>query len=85
MSKKWYLPMSFVIIMQESKLIHMILWLLKKGFDSKLIYNEKYLKTKIKSYEGKVITIFRNGKMPKRKFSLYLSISDIDWLCFWNG
>ena len=71
--------------MQESKLIHMILWLLKKGFDSKLIYNEKYLKTKIKSYEGKVITIFRNGKMPKRKFSLYLSISDIDWLCFWNG
>ena len=70
--------------MQESKLIHMILWLLKKGFDSKLIYNEKYLKTKIKSYEGKVITIFHNGKMPKRKFSLYLSISDIDWLCFWN-
>ena len=27
---------------------------IKKGFDSKLVYNEKYLRTKIKLYEGKL-------------------------------
>ena len=28
-------------------------------------YNEKYLKTKIKSYNGKINTNFRNSKIPK--------------------
>ena len=37
---------------------------LKKGFDSESVYNEK-LKTKIKSYAGKVNTIFHNDKMPR--------------------
>ena len=27
---------------------------IKKGFDTKPEYNEKYLKTKVKSYEGKI-------------------------------
>ena len=35
---------------------------LKKGFDSKLIYNEKYLKAKVKSYNGKN---FHSNKIPK--------------------
>ena len=30
----------------------------KKRFDSEPVYNNKYLKTKIKSYEGKIITNF---------------------------
>ena len=30
----------------------------KKGFDSEYVYNEKNLKTKIKSYEGKINTKF---------------------------
>ena len=29
-----------------------------KRFDSEPVYNNKYLKTKIKSYEGKIITNF---------------------------
>ena len=29
------------------------------------VYNEKYLKIKIKSYEGKVNTIFDSDKTPK--------------------
>ena len=31
---------------------------LKKGFDSEPVYNEKYLNTRIKSYEGKISTHF---------------------------
>ena len=38
---------------------------MKKGFDSEPAYNEKYLKTKIKSYEGKINTNFHSDKKPK--------------------
>ena len=31
---------------------------IKKGFDSEPVYNEKYLNTKIKSYEEKIDTHF---------------------------
>ena len=46
---------------------------IKKGFDSEPIYKEKYLKTKVKSYEGKINTNFHHDKIP-----LYLSIGNID-------
>ena len=51
---------------------------LKKRFDSEPVYNEKYLKTKIKSYEVKVYTNFHNNKMPKEGSLWYLSINDLD-------
>ena len=38
---------------------------MNKGFDSEPVYNEKYLKTKIKFYEGKTNTIFHGDKVPK--------------------
>ena len=38
---------------------------IKEGFSSESVYNENYLKTKIKSYEGKVYTNFHNDKIPK--------------------
>ena len=38
---------------------------IKKGFDIEPVYNEKYLKTKIKSYESKINTNFHNDEMPK--------------------
>ena len=38
---------------------------IKKRFDSEVVYNEQYLKPKIKSYEAKVNTNFNNDKMPK--------------------
>ena len=37
----------------------------KKEFDSKPVYNEKYLKAKIKSSNGKINTNFHNNKIPK--------------------
>ena len=41
---------------------------MKKEFNSKPVYNEKYLKTKLKSYNGKIDTDFYNNKIPKEGF-----------------
>ena len=37
----------------------------KNEFDSKTVYNEKYIKTKIKSYKRKINTNFHINKIPK--------------------
>ena len=52
---------------------------IKKEFDSKPVYNEKYLKAKIKSYNGKINTNFHNNKIPKEGSQfIYLSVILID-------
>ena len=38
---------------------------IKKGFSSEPVCNGKYLKTKIKSCEGKISTNFHNNKIRK--------------------
>ena len=38
---------------------------IKDEFDSEPVYNEKYLKTKIKSCKGKIVTNFHNKKISK--------------------
>ena len=38
---------------------------IKKEFDSEPAYNEKYLKAKIKYYNGKINTSFHKYKIPK--------------------
>ena len=45
------------------------------------MYNEKYLKDNIKSYNGKTKTIFNSNKAPKEscKF-IYVSVSWIDFV-----
>ena len=39
---------------------------LKKEFVNEPVYNEKYLKAKIKSYIGKINSNFKNNKIPKK-------------------
>ena len=47
---------------------------IKKEFDSEPAYNEKYLKGKLKSYNGKIYTNFHNNKIPKEDSQfIYLS------------
>ena len=48
---------------------------IKRGFDSQPMRNEKYLKTKIKSYERKK----HGDKTPKESSH---SISNFDWFWF---
>ena len=37
------------------------------------MYNEKYLKPKIKSYNGKINTNIHNKKIPKEVINLFVS------------
>ena len=47
----------------------------KKKFGSESVYNEKYLKTKIKSYNENINTNFHNNKIPKEDSQyIYLSV-----------
>ena len=39
--------------------------IIKKEADSELVYNKKYLKAKVKSYNEKINTNFHNSKIPK--------------------
>ena len=48
----------------------------KKEFDSEPVYNEKYLKAKIQSYNGKISTNFYNNKIPNED-SQYICLSII--------
>ena len=57
--------------------------LLKKRFDSEPVYNKKYLKTKINSYEGKVNTILHADLIPKQVFVLlWKQVKIIILTCF---
>ena len=47
---------------------------IKDEFDSEPVYNEKYLKTKIKSCKGKIVTNFHNKKISNEG-SQYIFIS----------
>ena len=52
---------------------------IKKEFDSEPVYNEKYLKAKIKSYNGKINTNFHNEKISKESPQfICLSVTLID-------
>ena len=68
------LTMSFKISDKELLKKYDQIWkriekLLKIKFDSKPVYgdDEKYIKTKIKTYNDSVITNFHNKKIPKEK------------------
>ena len=50
--------------------------IINKEFDSKLVYNEKYLKIKIKSHNGKINKNFQNNKIRKEG-SQYICLSVI--------
>ena len=52
---------------------------LKKDFDSEPVYNKKYLKAKIKSYNGKINTAFYNNKITNEgSQQIFLSVFLID-------
>ena len=66
--------MSFIVkdkklLKKFSKIWEAIEELMKITFESKPVYGEdvKYIKTKIKTYAGNIITNFHNKKMPKEK------------------
>ena len=64
--------MSFIVknkqlLKKYTKIWEKIEGLMKINFESKLVYSDKYIKTKIEIYTGSIITNFHNKKMPKEK------------------
>ena len=53
------------MFLKYSEIWDKITSLLKEGFDSKLVYDDKYLKTKRKSYNNRINTNFQGNKIPK--------------------
>ena len=52
---------------------------IRKGFGSEPVCNKKYLRAKIKSYEGKICINFHGVKIPKESSQcIYLSVILID-------
>ena len=47
--------------------------MIKNGFDSELVHNNKYIKTKIKIYNNKTNTNFYGNKIPKENESCIYS------------
>ena len=45
-----------------NEILNKIAKVIKKGFDSQLVYNNKYIKAKLKSYEVKINTNFNDDK-----------------------
>ena len=78
--------MSFIvknkqIFQKYTKIWETIERLMKINFESKPVYGDedKYIKTKIKTYPDSIITNFHNKKMPKEKAPCkFLSIIMID-------
>ena len=78
--------MSFIVkdkqlLKKYTKIWETIEGLMKINFESKPVYgdDDKYIKTKIKTYEKNIITNFHNKKMPKEKASCKcLSIIMVD-------
>ena len=63
------LNMSFLIkngeLLEKYEIWDKVSKVIKSGFDIAPVYNNKYLKTKIKSYEGKINTNCCDDKVPK--------------------
>ena len=78
--------MSFIVknellLKKYVKIWETIEGLMKINFESKPVYrdNDKYIKTKMKTYAGNIIRNFHNKKMPKEKAPCkFLSIIMID-------
>ena len=52
-----------------------------KEFDSESVYSEKYLKAKIKSYNGQVKTNFHYNKIPKDGSPyIWLSVISVNYV-----
>ena len=76
------------LLKKYSKIWEAIAGLMKITFESKPVYGEdfKYMKIKIKTYAGNIITNFRNKKMPKEKEPCKLrQIKSITLKYFWKN
>ena len=53
-------------------------------FHSEPIYGKKYLKAKVREFDGDIKTNFLSNDLPKKKYVLYLHCLHNYWFCFKN-
>ena len=53
------------MLKKDSEIWNKIKRLIKKEFNSKPVYNDKYITTKIKIYNNRLYTNFQHNKIPK--------------------
>ena len=64
------------ILKKYSEIWNKIKSLIIKEFNSEPVYNNKYIKTKIKIYSNKVYTNFQHNKIPKdNEYGACLSVT----------
>ena len=67
------------ILKMYLKICNKIKSLIKKELNSESVYNDKYIKTKIKIYNDKVYTNFQHNKIPKdNEYCACLSVILLD-------
>ena len=67
------------ILKKYSDIWNKIKSLIKKEFNSEPVYNDKYIKTKIKIYNNRVYTNFQHNKIPKdNEYCACLSVILLD-------
>ena len=78
--------MSFTIedenVYLKSEIWNKIKKLLNTRFHSQLIYDDKYIKTKVKTFSGLINTLFSDNEIPKERnnyFSIYVSWFTVSW------
>ena len=63
------------LLEKYDEILHNVGNTIKKKFDNEPFYNEKYLRNKVKSYEGKISTNFHKSKITKQDSQcIYLSV-----------
>ena len=68
-------------LLEKYKIWDKVINSIKKGFDTEPVYNEKNLKTKIKSYESNINTNFRDDRMTKKgSHCICLSVISVDFV-----
>ena len=67
------------LLKKYNKIWEKVSSLMNIKFDSELVYAKKYIKSKIKSYEGRTNTNFQSKRIPKENASYkYLSLIILD-------
>ena len=67
------------LLKKHSEIWNKIKSLIKKEFNSELVYNDKYIKARIKIYNNKVYTNFQHNKIPKdNEYCACLSVILVD-------
>ena len=67
------------VLKKYSEIWNKIKSLIKREFNSESVYNDKYIKTKIKIYNKRVYKHFQHNKIPKdNKYCVCLSVILLD-------